>query len=135
MAQSSPTVDLTILSVSGDGSCINVGGLALNCTLPFLLNFTVVHLPTPVPDYALAIVFDNTTWLSTKLLTATFGGTFISTTVSSQQFAVSGLTVFSASLQWKPLINGSRVVQQWGPHTGVQHPAVELSHCHVRLRM
>ena len=113
-AQSSPPVNLTILSASGDGDCVNVGGVALNCTLPLTLNLTVVSLPIPVPDYALELVFNASAWVTVDYFRATYAPTFIAISISSQRFHLPGSTVLNAFLRWKPLVNRTRVEQDWG---------------------
>ena len=117
-AQSSAPINLTILSASGDGSCVNVGGVALNCTFPFTLNLTVVSLPIPVPAYSLDLVVTNYTsayYLSVSYLTDAFTPTLVSVRLSAPAFRLPALTLFEASFTWTTPVGTSRTVEQWNP--------------------
>ena len=116
-AQLFPPVNLTLLSVSGDGDCVNVGSVALNCSFPFTLNLTVVSLPIPVPAYALDVILDRLSYaLQPNLFTATFTPSLISIRVASFRFVLPALTVFGLSLTWTTTVNATtRVTQSWGP--------------------
>ena len=47
VAQLDPNV-LVIASASGDGTCVNTGSVALNCTMPFTLTVHVPNLKFPI---------------------------------------------------------------------------------------
>ena len=51
MAQSTPASKMVILSASGDGTCVNNGTVAVNCSMPFTLALRVQHLIFPLNPY------------------------------------------------------------------------------------
>ena len=115
VAQSSPPVNLTILSASGDGDCVNVAGIAFNCTLPFILNLTVVYLPIPVPPTLNLALSGGYQWFYSDLPTATFTSSLISTRVSVGQFNLPLVTPLGMYLSALVIVNGTSVYQRWGP--------------------
>ena len=114
--QSSTVVNLTILSAAGDGSCINVGGVALNCSLPFTLNLTVVNVPLPVPLYALSLQLNTSAYFQSQPVDPMYTATSVSFLVSSIPYNLPGATLLSLSLIWAETNGtGVRITQQWGP--------------------
>ena len=119
--------NLTVLSAAGDGSCVSVGGVALNCTFPFTLNLTVVHLPDPTSWYisnllGLTLKPPNSSAYAygyAPFQASVYGGTFtptlISVSVFSTRFALPAQTLLGLSLSWVTEGNGTREQSQWGP--------------------
>ena len=76
LAQDLTAEDLTIVAASGDGTCVNTGLVALNCTLPFTLTLTVVNFlyPQSIPIYSiiLSLSVDTTRSASTRFDASSF---------------------------------------------------------------
>ena len=111
-AQSSPSVsNLTILSASGDGTCVNTGGLALNCSFPFTLTLQVQYLTLPVPAYTIYIRASN-------VYVSYFDPANNNATSTSIEF-----TINSDPMSFAPTINSVSITDQRNSSNVVRWPA------------